>query len=131
MLELPAELRALVGQEAEPQEFVVEAGAVRKFREATMDPCPEDEVPPTFPTSFRLKFPDYRSMFNRILHAEQEYVYHRPLRIGQRVRCTGKIRDIYRKEGRSGLLTFIVTEVQGRDESGELLYEATATVTGQ
>lgn len=55
-----------------------------------------------------------------ILHGEQEFVYHRPVVAGDVLSSTGKISDIYEKEGSGGqTMTFVVTETVWSDESGE------------
>jgi acyl dehydratase len=55
-----------------------------------------------------------------ILHGEQEFIYHRPVVAGDVLSSTGKISDIYEKEGSGGkTMTFVVTETVWSDESGE------------
>lgn len=54
-----------------------------------------------------------------ILHGEQEFIYHRPIKVGDRLTSRGVIKDIYTKEGRSGTMTFVVTETTWMDEQGE------------
>jgi acyl dehydratase len=55
-----------------------------------------------------------------ILHGEQEFVYHRPVVAGDTLTSSGRISDIYEKEGSGGKkMTFVVTETVWSDESGE------------
>ncbi len=55
-----------------------------------------------------------------ILHGEQEFVYHRPVLVGDVLVGEGKIADAYQKESGARTMTFIVTEVDWTDEkSGE------------
>ena len=55
-----------------------------------------------------------------ILHGEQEFVYHRPVLVGDVLVGEGKIADAYQKESGGRTMTFIVTEMNWTDEkSGE------------
>ena len=55
-----------------------------------------------------------------ILHGEQEFVYHRPVQVGDQLLGEGKIADAYQKDSGGRTMTFIVSETSWRDEkSGE------------
>jgi acyl dehydratase len=55
-----------------------------------------------------------------ILHGEQEYLYRRPVLVGDALVGEGKIADAYQKESGGRTMTFIVTETNWSDEkSGE------------
>jgi acyl dehydratase len=55
-----------------------------------------------------------------ILHGEEEFVYHRPIVVGDRLTSSGSITDVYAKEGSGGkTMTFVVTETLWSDEQGE------------
>jgi acyl dehydratase len=55
-----------------------------------------------------------------ILHGEQEFIYHRPLAVGDVLLGEGKVTDAYAKESKGKTMTFIVTETVWRDDtSGE------------
>jgi acyl dehydratase len=56
-----------------------------------------------------------------ILHGEQEFVYHRPVVVGDRLHNEGKVVDLYEKQSGERTMTFLVTENEYRDESGELV----------
>ncbi|HLN17183.1 MAG TPA: MaoC family dehydratase N-terminal domain-containing protein [Acidimicrobiales bacterium] len=51
-----------------------------------------------------------------ILHAEQEFTYHRPVVVGDVLVGEGKISDAYQKESKGHVMTFIVTETTWSDE---------------
>jgi len=51
-----------------------------------------------------------------ILHGEQEFVYHRPVLVGDRLQGEGTIVDAYAKESKGHTMTFIVNETVWRDE---------------
>ena len=55
-----------------------------------------------------------------LLHGEQEFVYHRPMVVGDVLLGKGRISDIYQKESKGKTMTFIVTEtVWSDDRTGE------------
>jgi len=55
-----------------------------------------------------------------ILHGEQEFVYHRPVTVGDVLVARGKVVDAYQKESKGKTMTFVVTETAWTDkESGE------------
>jgi acyl dehydratase len=56
-----------------------------------------------------------------ILHGEQEFVYHRPVVVGDELRSEGKVADLYTKQSGERTMTFLVTETEYRDEAGELV----------
>ena len=85
-------------------------------------------VPPTFPIVFTTPFLEVMLVDllkldrSRVLHGEQEYVYRRPLRIGDRIVARSRIAEDYEKEGkRGGRMRFVVSETEIRDEATEEL----------
>lgn len=122
--------RDVIGLQAE-QLFEVERGAIRKFAEAVGDSTPAflrgDIAPPTFPTTFRMTIPGLSYDLARVLHGAQEYRYERPLRAGDRVRCRSLVTDVYRRHGRLGEMTFLIVDLEARDESGALLFTGQTT----
>ena len=124
----------LIGASSAPQTFEVTQEAVQHFIEAIEDTSPQDEAPvqyapPTFPTTFRMRVPglevDPSKM--QLLHGEQEYNYTRRLRIGEKVTCTVRITDIRERSGRSGSMTFVVTETTGVDSEQQPVFTARST----
>jgi acyl dehydratase len=53
-----------------------------------------------------------------ILHGEQEFVYHRPVVVGDVLLGEGRVLDAYQKESRGRTMTFVVIETNWTDESG-------------
>ena len=51
-----------------------------------------------------------------ILHGEQEFIYHRPILVGDVLVSEGKITDAYQKESRGKTMTFIVSETNWSDD---------------
>src|SRR5690606_11341686 len=60
---------------------------------------------------------DYR----RMLHGEQEFIYHRPIRLGDRLQCQMVVSDLYEREGKSGKMQFLVLDTEIKDETGDLV----------
>ena len=59
-----------------------------------------------------------------VLHAEQHFEYHRPVRAGDVLHPTTRIGDSWEKEGRSGPLSFSELVTEYRDADGELVVTA-------
>ena len=51
-----------------------------------------------------------------ILHGEQEFVYHRPVYVGDVLSGEGTVVDAYSKESKGKTMTFIVTETVWKDD---------------
>ncbi len=51
-----------------------------------------------------------------ILHGEQEFIYHRPVAVGDVLRGDGKVVDAYQKESKGRTMTFVVTETNWVDD---------------
>jgi len=51
-----------------------------------------------------------------ILHGEQEFVYHRPITVGDVLVGNGHVADAYQKESKGRTMTFVVTETNWVDD---------------
>ena len=51
-----------------------------------------------------------------ILHGEQEFIYHRPVVVGDVLVGEGKVVDAYQKESKGKTMTFVVTETNWTDQ---------------
>ncbi len=125
----------LIGTSSEPQTFEVTQEAVQRFIAAIEDTSAQDEppvqyAPPTFPTTFRMRVPglgiDPAKM--QVLHGEQEYNYTRRLHVGEKVICTVRVADVRERSGRSGSMTFVVTETTGVDSEQQPVFTARSTL---
>jgi hypothetical protein len=131
-----AAMSELMGTELGSQTVRVEHGPVRVFAAAVTDRRPEYDaddapVPPTFPFSWAywgnvdgttrgLPIDKLRGPGRMILHGEQEFEYHRIPRVGDTVRGTARISDVYERQTASALMEFYVTETSWVDAgSGE------------
>ena len=52
-----------------------------------------------------------------ILHGEQEFIYHRPIVVGDVLVSEGKVIDAYQKESKGKTMTFIVSETNWSDDA--------------
>lgn len=129
--------RAFVGLSSEPVRNLVERGAVRRFAEAIADPSPlyvDEEVakksrygsllaPPTFPRTF-----DYGRIEGLelppagLIHGEFRISYERPLLVGEEILCRMQLKDSYDKQGRRGLLGFLIFERTGEGSDGQRVF---------
>jgi acyl dehydratase len=132
-----------LGRESAPHVYEVEAGHIRRFAEAVGDPNPifYDEAaaksaghpripaPPTFATALRPNDPreGIDIDFRKLLHGEQEFSYARPLYAGDRVTVVGRLAETWVKEGKAGLMDFLVIETRATDEAGQLVFTARST----
>lgn len=131
-----------VGLSSGPVRNVVGLEAVRLFADAIADPSPlyRDEAagrgryggilaPPTFPRTF-----DYGRIEGLqlppagLIHGEFRISYGRPLLVGDELMCRLTLKDSYDKEGRRGLLGFLLFERTGEDLAGDLVFTTNDTV---
>lgn len=125
MTNAPADLRSFIGWATEEREHVVEAGHLRRFREAIGDDDPRwtQEAPPTFTAAFITDPPPLPPAWDRgssWLNAGDRFERHAPIEVGDVLRSRMTLTDIYEKSGRSGPLLFLVYETEFRDRAGVL-----------
>jgi len=139
---MPIEInKSIVGKEFPPYVVSVERGKIKEFARAIGDLNPfylDDRVgaasewgdiiaPPTFLTTFRDDATDTAAFLrelgtdiSRILHGEQEFEIHRPIKPGETFLCRGRVVDVYEKTGKSGPMAFVVRETTATDGEGEI-----------
>ena len=127
--------KSLIGTSSAPHTFEITQEAVQRFIDAIEDTSPQDEVapqyvPPTFPTTFRMRVPglELDGSKMQLLHGEQEFNYTRQLHIGEQVTCTVRVADIRERVGRSGSMTFVVLETTGVDSEQQPVFTARSTL---
>ncbi len=54
-----------------------------------------------------------------VLHGEQEFVYHRPVVVGDTLHHEGEVVDLYTKQSGERTMTFLVIENRFTDDDGE------------
>ena len=138
---------SLIGKKTEPYTVEVEKGHIRRFAEAIGDDSPlyVDEAyakqtaykgiiaPPTFPTTFTMGRPTPLTEaegfeLRRVLHGEQSFIHHMPVRPGETYTVQTEVTNVYEKEGRMGKMTFIVLQTEARNIQNELVVTGTATI---
>jgi hypothetical protein len=123
-----------------PFQVCIERGKIREFAAAMQsgNPAYQGEhavIPPTFlTTAAQWAPPGARAEHGferaRLLHGEQEYLFHGPLpRAGQVLQASEYVAQRYEKEGkRGGTMRFAVVVTEFRDDSGRLVAEARSTL---
>ncbi|MCU1463235.1 MAG: N-terminal half of MaoC dehydratase [Acidimicrobiales bacterium] len=134
---------SVIGKPTGHWRVAVERAPIANFAKAVIDDrpeyqSPEPEAPPTY--SFVMQhwgqYPELQEglakiegnpMFEVIgglmangglvLHGEQEFEYHKPLKAGQVLRGDGVVTDAYEKETGSAVMTFVVSETVWTDET--------------
>jgi len=76
---------------------------------------------------FGLCLPPVPISLPRLLNGGNEVEVHQLARPGDRIRARSRYVDIYQKEGRSGVLVFILVETVYANQKGELLLKALQT----
>jgi acyl dehydratase len=136
--------KSYIGRTGAPVTMHVERGKIREFARAIKDDDPMyfDEAhatreaggimpPVTFlqtvthwdnDGSSRVRVP---FDLKRVLHGEQEYEFLKPIHAGDVLTAVSRIVDIYEKPGkRGGSMSFAVTEIEYKNERGELVARA-------
>jgi hypothetical protein len=140
-----AALTELQGTDLGSQTVIIEQGPVRIFAAAVKDDRPEYRgegalVPPTFPMSWSywgavdgstggLPIDRLRGPGRMLLHGEQEFVFHRWPRVGDRLTGRARISDVYERQTSSARMEFYVTETSWTDaESGDPICDVRFTL---
>lgn len=128
--------RSGIGYALPPFDVVVEQPALAAFAEAIgeTDPVYCNEIaPPTFMKVLEGKDNSSRRIMEalgadlrRILHVEQRFDYHAPIRCGQTVTVDRRVADIASRKG--GLVDLVLIETRFMDPSANLLGLSVQTV---
>src|SRR5213593_712259 len=107
---------SLKGKEYQPVEFAVDRDAVLQFDDAIGEENPlfrdpgaakeagfdEQLAPPTFVTRMQIMTSGQVVLdrelgldYSRVVHGEQEYVYRRPVKVGETLPATPRIAEMY------------------------------------
>ena len=136
--------KSIIGLTAKEYIFEVEKRHIRQFAEAIGDSnslyTDEDYAsetayegliaPPTFPVAVASEGGDLPINLDtrRMLHGEQEFIYYRPIRPGDRLHCQMKISDLYEREGKSGNMQFLVLDTEMKNEEEEMVAISQMTI---
>lgn len=127
-----------LGIESQPSTFEVEKEPIRRWAEAIGDPNPlyyDEEyckklgyrslvAPPSFLTNYDFpltpyKAPKYPVLTGRTLNGGNEYECYLPVQAGDKITISIMISNVFQREGRLGLMTFVITDYIFRNEKGE------------
>ena len=149
------ELKEYIGAESEPVVYSIDAGAIRFFAEALMDPDPlywdEDYArtthhgriiaPPTFyggATCARSMKSDDPRMISAVyvpvpsgwvgLYAGDDFEFFAPVEPGDTLTCRERVVDIFERQGRSGQLIFVVREKGFTNQHGDVVLVRRGTI---
>jgi acyl dehydratase len=93
-------------------------------------------APPTYPIAFMAQamaggfetFQELGLNFMTLVHGEQEFEYVRPIRVGETLTLTGRIADVFEKQGSSGMMDFVVLETEARDAQERVVFFSRNTI---
>ena len=134
------ELKSLVGVEAEPAVYEIEKGHVRQFAEAITDPNPlwHDEAyarekgyggtvaPPGYLciiglTNHAEKLRTANCPLPRWLNAGDNIECYKPIVAGDTITAVAKLADLNERQGKTGKLLFMTSEITFKNQRGELV----------
>jgi peroxisomal enoyl-CoA hydratase 2 len=139
--------KSMIGKTGKPFTMPIEWSKVREFARAIKDhnplyfdlelarkECGGIPVPPTF-LQVAAFWQDDESMpslhfdLRRILHGEQEFEFDKPILVGDVLTGTARVADIYEREGgRGGKMTFLVMEIEYKNQKGDKVAVARSTL---
>jgi len=116
----------VIGQLVDEFSFAVEAGKVREFARAIMDPSSEG-----VPLTFSVVAGHHRDAqaaviklgldIKKVVVGEVEWSYERPLAVGDQLSGRRVVADVKTREGsRGGTMTLVTLETEFRDAAGEI-----------
>jgi acyl dehydratase len=140
--------KAMIGREAEGATICIDAESVKDFARGIGETNPlyfDEEAaraagydnvvaPPTYPIAFMAESMNADLFFElnlnmpSLVHGGQEFEYFRPVVAGEKLALKGRIADIWEKQGRSGILDFVVMEATAHDEGGDPVYTSRITL---
>lgn len=148
---LPEEVTKFIGQTSGPVTYEVEKGAIARYAEAVGDPNPlywDEEyarqsrigsiiAPPGFfgwPARRRTAQgpmaagPNMaKAGYGRVLDGGVEWEFLKPIRAGDKLTSTSMIKDIMEREGRTGMMAFIIREATYTNQNGEVVAKVRQT----
>lgn len=130
--------KGLIGKKSAVFTFDVTLEHIAQFAKAIGDDSPlyTDEeyakntvhkgiiAPPTYPIAVGASATEPFDLGldqRRMLHGEQTFLYERAIRPGDQLNCQIIVSDVYEKEGKNGLMEFIILDTEMRDETGQLV----------
>jgi hypothetical protein len=127
---IPDELKKYVGVDLKKHLFEVENGHLRRYYEAigNTDPIWLNKFPATLLLTVgigqamdEIRWALDKSRLRRIFNAGNEIEYYQPINVGDVIAHTGKLVDVYEKEGKIGKMLFWIIEVTYRNQKAEIV----------
>ena len=133
-----------IGKEYPPDEYEIGREKMKEYARAVGDTSPyyhdrafgaaseygDNIAPPVFASVYNLLGaakvfidPELNLNFLMLVHGEQEFEWHKPVKPGDVLTTTGRIADIYEK----GSNDFVVYEARSVNQDGELVTVGRAT----
>ena len=129
-------LSSKIGKEWPPQQYDVEAGAIRRFVRAVGDASPnwETVAPPTFAAI--LGFDQFLEQtlnlarFDTLLHGKTELECFLPIKAKDTITVSTRIADLRQRKSKTGSITFITFETSYTNQRKELVAKCRQLVIG-
>lgn len=123
--------KRFVGRTYQTEPFEVTEDSIRAYMQAVGDTGQESDLvaPPTFAMVYG--FDAYWQLWRdqevaldvaHLVHGEQSFTFHRPVRPGDRIRTMGRITDISSR----GAMQLVTFEARAEDAEGRPVSDATA-----
>lgn len=142
---LTPSLRALVGSETKPVSEEVCLQMIQRFAKAVFDPNPSYADPqqdrgggitaplPFFQTIGKSLPDEFEGLLpplelQHIVAGGEEWEFTTPIRTGDVITRQSKLVDVYEKEGRAGMMLFLVTETTYTNQRHEAVVKTRSTV---
>src|SRR4029453_3496217 len=114
--------KGLIGREFPPFVVTIERGKIKEFARAIGRQNPAYLDARAREAADGGEFlRELGTDISRLLHGEQEFEMHRPIRPGETFLCRSRVTDIYEKTGRSGAMGFVVRETAVTDRANEIV----------
>ncbi|QHA92071.1 MaoC family dehydratase N-terminal domain-containing protein [Bacillus sp. N1-1] len=128
---------SLIGTRSTPVKNIIERGSLKALSKAIGDDSPlyldesvgkrsrygENIAPPTYPRVFDYGVIQDLDLPNvGLIHGKQSFHYERPLLAGETVMCSTSLENYYERNGKSGLLGFLLLKRYGEEPGGKLIF---------
>lgn len=127
--------RSLIGRRLAPVRAIVEPGRLRAFRRMIGAADSSDPIaPPTYLFALEMLESDRPLAFAEdldidmaaVLHSEQAFTYHSPVRAGDEILLETVVVDVFDKKG--GALTFVVQDTKATNQNGRHVADVRRTL---
>lgn len=128
-----------VGERSIPRRHEIDKGSIRRFAEALGDDNPiylDEQIaraqgflgipaPPTFAVTLRRNpVPGLNLPSAGVIHGEQEFIYGRPMCVGDWITVVAWLDQVKLRPGRRGQMTLLTVNTEGQHDSGEMGFQS-------